>query len=145
MYYKKTKYENKQNTIQSSRHGLLQHRKREKNSKIYIYRSEVRLSSLRKSRGGGGAQKKTKYELRCAKPTRRGGGGGRGAEERTESAGCTEANGMEEDESGIHYLRETDGGPRSLPFFLIASISPKRESKKFKIRISHDLGGLQSP
>jgi hypothetical protein len=26
---------------------------------------------------------------------------------------------MEEDESGIHYLSETDGGPRSLPFFLL--------------------------
>jgi hypothetical protein len=90
---KKTKYENKQNTIQNLQHGLLQHRKRGKKLKIYIYRSEVRLSSLRKSRGGvGGAQKKTKYELRCTKPSRRG-GGGRGAEERTESAGSTEAMG----------------------------------------------------
>jgi len=52
---------------------------------------------------------------------------------------------MEEDESGIHYLSETDGGPRSLPFFLLPIFRQNAKVKKFKIRISGDFGGFQSP
>lgn len=41
---------------------------------------------------------------------------------------------MEEDESGIHYLSETDGGPRSLPFFLLPIF---RQNAKVKIQNSN--------
>jgi hypothetical protein len=44
---------------------------------------------------------------------------------------------MEEDESGIHYLSETDGGPRSPPFFLLPIFrqNAKVKFQKFEYQV----------